>query len=158
MFFFQIDKFIIISFLWFKLCVIFSSFRTLGNQLHDEVSKQVKAFVETQSKARKTVDIFSKPITLLVLLEKSTKKRDCSNFWFYWFAHQVESLVDKAYKNFSDKLNDALKVKCFIYFLYPWLISQLLLFDWLTIWSIKYLNDWFIVKHIWLCAMESCAI
>ena len=82
-FFFQFDKSIIISFLWFKLCVIFCSFRTLGNQLHDEVSKQVKAFVETQSKARKTVDIFSKPITLLVLLEKSTKKRDCSNFWFY---------------------------------------------------------------------------
>ncbi|RMX51798.1 hypothetical protein pdam_00011661 [Pocillopora damicornis] len=51
--------------------------KTLGNQLHDEVSKQVKAFVETQSKARKT----------------------------------VESLVDKAYKNFSDKLNDALKAK-----------------------------------------------
>lgn len=51
--------------------------KTLGNQLHDEVSKQVKTFVETQSKARKT----------------------------------VESLVDKAYKNFSDKLNDALKAK-----------------------------------------------
>ncbi|KAL9967094.1 hypothetical protein ACROYT_G025259 [Oculina patagonica] len=51
--------------------------RTLGNQLHDEVSKQVKAFVETQTKARKT----------------------------------VEALVDKAYRNFIDKLNDALKAK-----------------------------------------------
>lgn len=51
--------------------------RTLGNQLHDEVSKQVKAFVETQTKTRKT----------------------------------VEAVVDKAYKNFVDKLNDALKAK-----------------------------------------------
>ena len=32
--------------------------RTLGNQLHDEVSKQVKAFVETQTKARKAVCSF----------------------------------------------------------------------------------------------------
>lgn len=51
--------------------------RTLGNQLHDEVAKQVKAFVETQTKARKA----------------------------------VEALVDKSYKNFIDKLNDALKAK-----------------------------------------------
>lgn len=51
--------------------------RTLGIQLHDEVSKQVKAFVETQTKTRK----------------------------------MVEAQVDKAYKSFSDKMNDALKAK-----------------------------------------------
>lgn len=51
--------------------------RSFGSQLHDEVSKQVKAFVETQSKTRKA----------------------------------VEAVVDKAYKNFSDKMNDALKAK-----------------------------------------------
>ena len=39
----------------YSICI---RLRTLGTQLHDEVSKQVKAFVETQVKTRKAVLIF----------------------------------------------------------------------------------------------------
>lgn len=51
--------------------------RSFGTQLHDEVYRQIKTFVEAQVKARKS----------------------------------VEALVDKAYKNFSDKQSDAMKAK-----------------------------------------------
>ncbi|EDO43872.1 predicted protein [Nematostella vectensis] len=51
--------------------------RTLANQLHGEAAKQIKAFVETQSKTRKPVEVE----------------------------------VEKAYKNFSDRLSDSLKKK-----------------------------------------------
>ena len=39
----------------YSICI---RLRTLGTQLHDEVSKQVKAFVETQVKTRKAVLLF----------------------------------------------------------------------------------------------------